>query len=159
MPQPHPPWDGSLDLCERQRCADPEVAPECFTHSSSVPNVQPKAQVINPGPRKSGLTQCDLQQKAYSGRSSPRKKMCVLSTALAKRRPQFINYSLRSRLIPYYGYCGIPWRSDREAVSSTLVDVVTRAGGYPGTRECFHGVKKMTRYCNTRRLIAKHIHR
>ena len=34
----------------------------------------------------------------------------------------------------YYGYCGIPWHSDREAVSSTLVDVVTRASGYPGTR-------------------------
>ena len=53
----------------------------------------------------------------------------------------------------YYGYCGIPWHSDREVVSSTLVDVVTHASGYPGTRECFHGVK-MTRYCNTRRLMA-----
>ena len=55
----------------------------------------------------------------------------------------------------YYGYCGIPWHSDREAVSSTLVDAVTRASGYPGTRECFHGVK-MTRYCNTWRLMTKH---
>ena len=29
-------------------------------------------------------------------------------------------------------------------MSSTLVDVVTRASGYPGTRECFHGVKTDT---------------
>ena len=61
--------------------------------------------------------------------------------------------------IAYYGYCGVLWHSDREAVSSTLVDVMTRAGGYPGTRGCFLGVKKMTRYCNTRRLMAKHRHR
>ena len=46
-----------------------------------------------------------------------------------------------------------------ERLSSTLVDVVTRASGYPGTRECFHGVKKITRYCNTRCLMAKHRHR
>ena len=46
-----------------------------------------------------------------------------------------------------------------EAASSTLVDVVTRASGYPGTRECLDGVMKMTRYCNTRRVMAKHRHR
>ena len=46
----------------------------------------------------SGLTQCDLQQKANSGRSSSRKKMCVLTTGLAKRRPQSPNYSLRLRV-------------------------------------------------------------
>ena len=68
-----------------------------------------------------------------------------------------ISYKTQSIYIRMYsGYCGIPWHSDREAVSSTLVHMVTRASGYPGTRECFHGVKKMTRYCNTRRLMAKH---
>lgn len=34
----------------------------------------------------------------------------------------------------YYGYCGIPWHSGREAVSSTIVEVVIRASGYSGTR-------------------------
>ena len=62
----------------------------------------------------------------------------------------------RKRFIPLYGYCGILWHSDREDLSSTLLDVVTRANGYPGRRECFHGMKKMTRYCNTRRLMTKH---
>ena len=65
----------------------------------------------------------------------------------------------RRQVCVYHGYCGIPWHSDREAVSSTLVDVVTRASRYLGTRECFHGVKKIIRYCNTQRLMAKHRHR
>ena len=33
-------------------------APECCTQSSIVPNVQPKTQVISPGPVANGLTQC-----------------------------------------------------------------------------------------------------
>ena len=35
----------------RPKSTPRSYAPECFTHSSSVPNVQPKAQVISPGPR------------------------------------------------------------------------------------------------------------
>ena len=73
----------------------------------------------------------------------------VVAEAECSTRASISQYSLTV----YYGYCGIPWHSDREAVSSTLVDVVTRASGYPGARECFHGVK-MTRCCNTRRLMA-----
>ena len=33
-------------------------APECCTQSSIVPNVQPRTQVISPGPVANGLTQC-----------------------------------------------------------------------------------------------------
>ena len=33
-------------------------APECCTQSSIVPNVQPRTQVISPGPVAKGLTQC-----------------------------------------------------------------------------------------------------
>ena len=33
-------------------------APECCTQSSIVPNVQPRTQVISPGPIANGLTQC-----------------------------------------------------------------------------------------------------
>ena len=144
----------------RPKSTPRRYVPECFTHSSSVPKLQPKAQVINPGPRSKRVDSLrPPAEKCNSGRSSPQIKMCVLSTALAKRRPQSPNYSLRLRLITYYGYCGIPWHSDREAVSSTLVDVVTLASGYPGTRECFHGMKNTKRYYNTRCLMAKHRHR
>ena len=34
------------------------VLPECCTQSSIVPNVQPRTQVISPGPVANGLTQC-----------------------------------------------------------------------------------------------------
>ena len=98
--------------------------------SLSLPPPSPIAQIIIP----------------TRHRISPTTSACILPGLGAAREA-------------YCGYCGIPWHSDREAVSSTLVDVVTRASGYPGTRECFHGVKKMTRYCNTRRLMAKHRHR
>ena len=33
-------------------------APECCTQGSIVPNVQPRTQVISPGPVANGLTQC-----------------------------------------------------------------------------------------------------
>ena len=52
-----------------------------------------------------------------------------------------LGVGLRGYMLVYYGNCGIPCNRDKEAVSSTLVDVVTRASGYPGTRECFHGCK------------------
>ena len=97
--------------------------------SLSLPPPSPIAQIIIP----------------TRHRISPTTSACILPGLGAAREA-------------YCGYCGIPWHSDREAVSSTLVDVVTRASGYPGTRECFHGVK-ITRYCNTRRLMAKHRHR
>ena len=60
---------------------------------------------------------------------------------------------LRAYLLWILWYTLAQWQ---RGVSSTLVDVVIRASGYPGTRECSHSVKKMTRYCNTRRLMAKH---
>ena len=87
-------------------CAEPTTCTTLFADRNKLLEVMPPnalqaavayrmcAQVINPGPR----TQCDLQQKANSGRSSPRKKMCVLSTALTKRRPQSPNYLLQSRV-------------------------------------------------------------
>lgn len=33
----------------------------------------------------------------------------------------------------YCGYCGIPWNGGREAVPSTLVEVVTRVNEHSGT--------------------------
>ena len=86
-------------------------APECCTQGSIVPNVQPRTQVISPGPVANGLTQCrppaetppatpaaayashasrsSLQQKhtpaeeAYSGRKPlPVERMCVRARRL-----------------------------------------------------------------------------
>ena len=55
-------------------------APECCTQSSIVPNVQPRTQVISPGPVANGLTQCrppaeappDTPEAAYASHASRR---------------------------------------------------------------------------------------
>ena len=46
-------------------------------------------------------------------------------------------------LIVYYGYCGIPQHGGREAVSPTLVGLVTLCSGLPGRLECFRVEEKV----------------
>ena len=46
-------------------------APECCTQSSIVPNVQPRTQVISPGPVANGLTQCRPPAEAPPATPAP----------------------------------------------------------------------------------------
>ena len=46
-------------------------APECCTQSSIVPNVQPRTQVISPGPVANGLTQCRPLAEAPPATTAP----------------------------------------------------------------------------------------
>ena len=56
----------------------------------------------------------------------------MLSTALSDSSRRAVAagpHSHTSRIITYYGYCGIPQHGGREAVSPTLVGLVTLCSG------------------------------
>ena len=60
-------------------------APECCTQSSIVPNVQPRTQVISPGPVANGLTQC--RPPAEAPTATPAEAHSSRSTLQQKKAP------------------------------------------------------------------------
>ena len=116
---------------------------------SCVPNVQPRAQVIVRAQLASGLAQCGLQKKADSSSSSrgkiskniktlkdpkianPGGRVCSpqhSATSVDVQSPQAPTHT-HEAIITYCGYCGIPQHGVREAVSPTLVGLVTLYSG------------------------------